>query len=149
MVGRPHTPFACSGPSSSPAARFSFLQAPAAPFSTTRPPTSLPARQQRGWPIDAAPDGRREEEGVRGVWDGVAEECVVVAGPATRGALGRMRIGSGEGSEEGGARSCRGRWSGVRGAELADNVGLVDVGQSIRLIDPSRIVRVILAQGPC
>ena len=123
MVGRPHTPFACGGPSSSPAARFSFLQAPpAAPFSTPRPPTSLPARQQRGWPIDAAPDGRREEEGVRGVWDGVAEECVVVAGPATRGALGRMRIGSGEGSEEGGARSCRGRWSGVRGAELADNV---------------------------
>ena len=83
---------------------------------------SFTPAKQGGWPIDAAPDGRREEEGVRGVWDGVAEECVVVAGPATRGALGRMRIGSGEGSEEGGARSCRGRWSGVRGAELADNV---------------------------
>ena len=68
-----------------------------------------------------------EEEKAWGVWDGVAEECVVVEGPAARGALGRVRIGSGEG----GARSCHGRWSGVRGAESADNVGLVEVGQSL------------------
>ena len=72
-----------------------------------------------------------EEEKAWGVWDGVAEECVVVEGPAARGALGRVRIGSGEGSGEGGARSCHGRWSGVRGAESADNVGLVEVVQSI------------------
>ena len=48
-----------------------------------------------------------EEEKAWGVWDGVAQEYVVVKGPAARGALGRMRIGSGEGSEEGGARSCQ------------------------------------------
>ena len=45
-----------------------------------------------------------EEEKAWGVWDGVAQEYVVVEGPAARGALGRMRIGSGEGSGEGGAR---------------------------------------------
>ena len=84
-----------------------------------------------------------EEEKAWGVWDGVAEECVVVEGPAARGALGRVRIGSGEGSGEGGARSCHGRWSGVRGAESADNVGLVEVGQSI--IDPSRGILLLLA----